>query len=180
MADKPAKPAPEAAPAAAGAPPKKSKKTVIIVAGVMVLEAVLIFGVVKMIGGKPKAAEATQLHGKEQADALATVEILLVEEKFQNMQTGRVWIWDAAIALKVRQKHKEFVEKELERRKSEVKEAVAMIFRRATHSQLKEPGLETVNRQLTALVQQTFGTDAEGHDRVERVLIPRCRGFPAD
>jgi flagellar basal body-associated protein FliL len=180
MAEKSPKPEAGATPAEAAPPPKKSKKTVFIVAGVMVLEAALVLGVVKLVGGKPKAAEATQLQGKEQADALATVEIPLVEEKFQNMQTGRVWIWDAAIALKVKQKHKEFVEKELERRQSEVKEAVAMVFRRATHSQLKEPGLETINRQLSALVQQTFGTDPEGHDRVERVLIPRCRGFPAD
>lgn len=168
----------EAAPESAA--PKKSKKTPIIVAAVMVLEAALVFGVVKMVGGKPKAAEAHQIEGQAEAEALSTVEIAFVEDKFQNMQTGRVWIWDATIVLKVKQKNKEAVEKELERRKSEVKEAVAMIFRKATHAQLKEPGLDAIGRQLTALVNQVFGVDAEGRDRVDRVLIPRCRGFPAD
>lgn len=152
----------------------------LIVGAVMVLEAALIVGVVKFVGGGAGSAQAHQIEGQAEASALATVEIPLVDEKFQNMQTGRVWIWDTTIVLKVKQKNKEFVEKELERRKSEIKEAVAMIFRKATHAQLKEPGLDAVGRQLTALVNQIFGVDAEGRERVDRVLIPRCRGFPAD
>ncbi|MBM4108081.1 MAG: flagellar basal body-associated FliL family protein [Phycisphaerae bacterium] len=178
MAAKPDKaPTPEPPSEAA---PKKRSKTPIIVAAVMVLEAVLVFGVVKVVGGKPKAAEAHQIEGQAEAEGLTTVEIGLVDEKFQNMQTGRVWIWDATIVLKVKQKNKDSVEKELERRKSEVKEAAAMIFRKATHAQLKEPGLDAIGRQLTALVNEVFGVDAEGRERVDRVLIPRCRGFPAD
>lgn len=172
--------APVAEPAPAAPPPKKSKKILVIVGAVMALEAALIFGVVKFLGGGAESAQAHQIEGQAEAEALATVEVPLVDEKFQNMQTGRVWIWDAAIVLKVKQKNKEFVEKELERRKAEIKEAVAMIFRKATHAQLKEPGLEAISRQLTALVNQVFGTDPEGHERVDRVLIPRCRGFPAD
>ena len=68
----------------------------------------------------------------------------------------------------------------LENKAAEIKEGVAMIFRRAQHSQLKEPGLETINRQISAYVNQAIGKDAEGHERVVRVVIPKCRGFPGD
>lgn len=167
-------------PPATPAPARRKSKAPLIVGAVMVVEAALIVGVVKFVGAGAGSAQAHQIEGQAEASALATVEIPLVDEKFQNMQTGRVWIWDTTIVLKVKQKNKEFVEKELERRKSEIKEAVAMIFRKATHAQLKEPGLDAVGRQLTALVNQIFGVDAEGRERVDRVLIPRCRGFPAD
>jgi hypothetical protein len=125
-------------------------------------------------------AEAKSLEGHERQDLEATVEVPLLEEKFRNMQTGRVWIWDTAIVLKVKARNQEFVEKELEKRSAELHEGVAMIFRRAPHSQLKEPELATVNRQVTAYVNQIIGKDSEGRDRIERVVIPRCNPFPTE
>lgn len=159
---------------------KKGAKTPIIVAGIMIAEAVGVFMVAKMTS--PKAAEAAteaSIAGEHGADPSATVELALMDDKFQNMQTGQVWIWDAEIVLKVKTRHEEAVSKVLESKGSEIKEGVAAIFRRAQHSALKEPGLETINRQLLAFVNQMVGKDGDGHDRVERVLIPRCRGFPA-
>ena len=176
--------------AAAGAPsappeqatPKKGLpiKTVGIVAAIMALEAVGVFFFVSATGHKPQDAGAQTIHGAEQADLDATVEIPLVEDKFQNMQTGRVWVWDAEIVLKVKARNEKYVTTELERRSAEVKEGVAMIFRRAPHSQLKEPGLETVNRQLQSYVAEVLGKDPDGKDRVDRIVIPKCKGFPAD
>jgi hypothetical protein len=82
--------------------------------------------------------------------------------------------------VKVKKKNEAIVAEQLKRREAEIKEEVSRVFSRAQHSQLKEPGKETLNRQLTALVHKIFGTDAEGTPRVERVLIPRCRGFATD
>lgn len=166
-----------------GEKPAKKKppiKTIAIVAVIMVIEAVAVFMVVGMTSKKPAEAEAKELHGAEKEDHDAQVEIPLVEEKFQNMSTGRVWVWDTALVLKVKKKHEEFVAEQLEIRAAEIKEGVALIFRRAQHSHLKEPGLETLNRQLLAYLNNVLGPDAEGLNRVERVLIPKCKGFPAD
>ncbi len=42
------------------------------------------------------------------------------------------------------------------------------------------PGSETLTRQLTAMFDEFFGPDPEGHSRIERVLVPVCDGYPAD
>lgn len=177
-----AKEAPAEAKPDAAAPAKKGLPVKMIgaVAVVMVVEAGAVFMIAKATGPKhAQAAEAT-LHGASQNDQEATVEIPLIEEKFQNMQTGRVWIWDTEIYVKVRKKNEEYVTGVLDNRSAEIKEGVAMIFRRAQHSQLKEPGMETINRQLSAYISSIIGKDADAKDRMERVVIPKCRGFPAD
>lgn len=166
---------------AATAPKKKSPVKAIAIVGVlMLLEAVGVFVVVGMTSKKPAEAEAKGLAGHAEADKEAQVEIPLIEDKFQNLSTGRVWVWDSSVVLKVKKKNEEFVTEQLEARAAEVREGISMIFRRAQHSQLKEPGLETVNRQLLAYVNKTLGADADGLNRVERILIPKCKGFPAD
>lgn len=183
MADKEAKKAP--APAAEGeAAPAKKKggpKTAIIVAALMVVEAGAVFMVAKMTS--PKAAHAetevtTEGHGEVSEDA--TVELPLIEERFQNMQTGQIWVWDTEIVLKVKKKNEEAVAAVLESKAAEMKEGLSAIFRRAQLGQLKEPGLESLNRQLFTFASQMVGKDAEGRERIDRVLIPKCRGFAAN
>jgi flagellar basal body-associated protein FliL len=180
MSDKDERKKSEASDAAPTAPAKKGLPVKLIgsVAALMVVEAVGVFFFVSAMSHQPQAAEATQVAQGE--DMEASVEVPLLEDKFQNMQTGRVWVWDTSIVLKVRARNQEGVKKELDRRKAEVAEGIAMIFRKAPHSQLKEAGLEAVNRQVTAYLNQVAGKDTEGRDRIERVVIPRCKGFPAD
>lgn len=175
-----AKPNAEGTPSAAPAKKGPPIKMIGIVAVVMVLEAIAVMAVVGMSAKKPTEAQAKELHGEAHADQEAQVEIPLIEEKFQNMSTGRVWVWDASVVLKVKKKNEEFVTAQIEARDAEFKEGISMIFRRAQHSQLKEPGLETLNRQLLAFVNNALGPDAEGVNRIERVLFPKCKGFPAD
>lgn len=176
--DKDKKSAPDAGDAAA-APAKKKPpiKVIGIVAGIMIVEAALVYVLVGKMKG-PATVEAKQVEGHAD-DGKALVELPLIEEKFQNMQTGQVWIWDVAVYLKVRQKHADSISAELEARQAEIKEAIATLFRKAQHSQLREPGLETLTRQLTAYVNKIIEPDAEGKSRIERVLIPKCKGFAA-
>lgn len=165
------------------APKKKGGKMIPVIAALMVVEAAGVYFIVSTINKKPAAAQATELkEGKEHKDD-EMVEIPLVEDHFQNMQTGRVWLWDASIAIRVKKKNAEKVTKKLQERAAEINEGIATIFRRATNSQLKEPGLETVNRQIQTYLDQLVGKDNENGETVnliDRVLIPRCRGFPAE
>lgn len=174
----------EAAPAegaAAGGEKKKGSKLPIIIAAIMVVEGAGVYFLVSMLGHKPADAEAHQVEGSgDAALANSQVEIPLIEDKFQNLSTNNVWLWDASIVLKVKKKHEPEISKLLEERNAEIKEGVAMIFRKATHNQLREPGLETLNRQLSAFVGKIVGNDHEGNPIIERVLIPKCRGFQAD
>lgn len=178
MADAKDKPAakPEggapAAPAKGGLPIKMLG----IMAVLMIAEAGGVYVLVGMSGSRAATASA-EIKGAEQADLGQSVEIELIDEKFQNLQTGRVWIWDTQIVLKAKKKNQKFLEDELEQRNAEIKEGIAQIMRRAQHSHLREPELTTLNRQLTAYVDKCFGPDADGNSRIERVLIPKCKGF---
>lgn len=183
MADKDAKKAHAPAEEGEAAPAKKSggPKTAMIVAALMVVEAGAVFMVARMTS--PQAAHAatevtTEGHGEVSEGS--TVELQLIEERFQNMQTGQIWVWDTEIVLKVKKKNEEVVAAVLASKGAEVKEGLSAIFRRAQLGQLKEPGLESLNRQLFSFVSQMVGKDAEGRERIERVLIPRCRGFAAN
>lgn len=183
MADKEKKPdaaAPEAAPAEAKAKKGLPIKVIAIVAVIMVLEAVAVVFVLGMLGG-PKKSEAqvdpATLHHDESNEIQ---EIELVDDKWQNLTTGRVWIWDVAVVIQVKNKNVERVEKVLEQRGNQIREGVGQIVSKAQHAQLKEPERQSINRQIAAYLEKVVGTSDEGQSLVERVIIPKCRGFPAD
>lgn len=169
------------APAEGAAESKKRPpiKVLAIVGGLMVAEAAAVYMFVGMTGSGTKSASA-EIHGAAEAELQQPVEIALVDDKFQNMQTGRVWMWDVQIVLKVKKKNEEFISGELGKREAEIKEGVAQVMRRAQHSHLREPELTTLNRQLTAYLDTVFGPDADGETRIERVMIPKCKGFQVE
>jgi hypothetical protein len=179
MADE-KKSAPEQKPDGAAATKKKLPiKAIVVVAGIMIAEAAGVYVLVGMSGPKQVAAES-EIHGLDQAHGQQTVEIDLIDDKFQNMQTGRVWMWDMKIVLKTAQKNEAHISGELEQRASEIQEGIAQIVRRAQHSHLKEPDLVTLTRQLTAYADKVFGHDAQGNSRVEKIMIPKCRGVDVE
>ena len=158
--------------------PKKgfSAKMLAIILGIMAVEGVGIFLFVTMMSGTPQDAAAELI--TDEADPEALVEVLLTEEQYQNMTSNQVWIWEAEIYLKVRRKNQDFVQGQLEQRSAEIQEGITQIFRRAKLTELREPDFRTGSRQLTALINDVFGTDADGLPRVERIVIAKLRGFP--
>jgi flagellar basal body-associated protein FliL len=175
-----APPTPEAAPEAAPEKKKPPIKTIGIVAALMIAQGVGVYMIAKMTSPKPAAADV-QVDASAKSDHESFVEIPLIEEKFQNLQSGRPYIWDVSIVLKVKAKDEQFVTELLQKQANEVKEGIALIFRRAPHTQLMEAGLETLNRQIYAyLNNDVVDKDAESKPRVYRILIPKCKGFPAD
>lgn len=105
MSDKPKEAAPaEAAPAEA---PKKGGmpvKTIAMVAVMLVLEAALIIGAMKMFG-KPSEVKAVNVEEAHHDDSQTLVEIPLINERFTNASSGRVWMWDTEIIIQSMKKH---------------------------------------------------------------------------
>jgi flagellar basal body-associated protein FliL len=163
----------EAPPAAKGG---LSIKLLAVIGAIMAIEGVGVFLFVTMMSGAPKDAAAEIVSDEEDPEAL--VEIMLTDEQYQNMTSNQVWIWEAEIYLKVRRKNQEFVQGQLEQRSAEIQEGITQIFRRAKLTELREPDFRTGSRQLTALVNDVFGNDADGLPRVERLVIAKLRGFP--
>lgn len=172
--------APSAAQADASTKKKPPVKLIGIVAVLMAVEAAGVYLFVGMTGGQAKSAEA-HVEGAEERAAQEMVEIELVDDKFQNMQTGHVWVWDVAIVLKAKHKNEKHITEQLAKRSAEISEGITQILRRAQHSQLLEPELTTVNRQVGAYLDTIIKPDdSTGTSRIERVLIPKCKGLQID
>jgi len=107
-------------------------------------------------------------------------EIQIISDKFQNLTTGKVWVWDIDVFVQVKEKNAQRVEKVLEQRAAEIKEGLNQIVSRAQHAQLKEPERQSLNRQFTSYLDKVVGQDPDGKSLLDRLLIPKCRGFPAD
>ena len=159
--------------------PGGSKKILLIVVAIMVLETIGVGAFIFLSGGSPSVAEADIIgDAADSPDSL--VEVQLVAERFQNMHTGRAWQWEAEVFIKVRKKDEERVTEELERRRAEITAGVGELIRKATHSHLREPELQTLKRKLETYMGEVFGVDAENETRVTQVLVPKLRGTPAD
>jgi flagellar basal body-associated protein FliL len=160
----------------------EKKKNPLILFGVvgvlMLLEAVGVYVLVTMTSPDSTSAMVDLENGADEASRLT--EVLLVEDRFINISTGRVWQWQATIYLKVADKNLERVQSDMEKRQAEIKQGVAEIIAAAQDRHLREPGRETVKRQLTAYVNEVFGHDGEGAPRVASVVISRWLPSPMD
>lgn len=181
MSDKKEKPKDSAPAPDAAAPAKKGLpiKTIAIVGVLMAAEAGAVVMVLGMFGG-PKHSDAATPKELVHDDSEELQEIEIVSDKYQNLTTGRVWVWDVSVFVQVKNKNAERIEKVLEQRKAEISEGLGQIVSRAQHAQLKEPDRQSINRQFAAFLEKTAGGDADGKSLIERVLIPKCRGYPAD
>jgi flagellar basal body-associated protein FliL len=182
MSDKKKESAPAEAPKEEAKPAKKGLpiKTIGIIGAIMAIEAGALFFVLGGLGGPKKSEAAVDPKHVEVDESQEVQEIEIVSEKFQNMTTGKVWVWDISLFVQVRQKNAERVEKVLEQRGAELKEGLSQIVSRAQHAQLKEPERQSLNRQFSAFLEKVVGMDADNKPLIDRVLIPKCRGFPAD
>jgi flagellar basal body-associated protein FliL len=165
---------------------KKKKGGVKVIGVVAVLMALEGAGLFFALKGGPAKSEAGEVHVNLEDDpSLRTEEILVVEDQFQNLQTGTVWIWDVSVYAEVKSKNFDQLDEILERRSAAVREGISQIFSRAQHAQLKEPDRLTLNRQITSFLHKLVEEDApatgttEHTQLIDRIVIPRCRGFPA-
>jgi len=151
-----------------------------IVGVVMLIEAGALFFVFKSMKPKPTNADVHAVVVANPEGEKST-ELKVLEEKFQNMQTGKVWFWDISVFVQIKQKHAENVKKRLEARAAEINEEVSRLVARAQHAQLKEPDRQTLSKQVSAVVMKMFEpADEKAEVLIDRVIIARCRGIPFD
>lgn len=154
-------------------------KTLLLIFGLLAGEAAAVF-VIATIWATPPEVQAGGVKQIEMQNLEQIEEILIVEDRFPNHQTGRVWLWDTEVQVQVKKKHLDFVQRVLEERRAEIKTGISQIWRNAHQRHLTEPDLATLNRQTKTYLDEIFGADSEGEQRIQRVLLPKCVGFPAD
>ncbi|WP_428386535.1 hypothetical protein [Mucisphaera sp.] len=165
---------------AAEQPKKLPMKTIIAVAAVVIIEAVVIVGIFMFAGG-PETVEADIRAADEAALAEMPAEVLVVAEKFQNTRTGRAYLYDTEVYVVVKARHQAIVEQRIDTFRAQISNAMATIFRRAEPSFLLEPDLSTLRRQIHAALDEQFGRDEEtGKSYIDQVLIPKATQFRSD
>ena len=178
----PRKEPPKPAESPAEAPPVRqgglSLKLVIVILGIMLAEAGAVVGVLSLTG--PSSTHAAEETGLDVNAGEQTKEIMVISERFQNLQSGRVWQWEIELWLKVKTKHADQVQTRLENHKAEIQQEINNIISRAQHAHLKEPGHETLLRQLTKVMERFMTPDGQEAPLFETVLLPKVRGHPGD
>jgi len=174
MAEAPPKPEADKAPKK-----KLPLKTLAIFASVMLLEGGVI-ATVFMLSGQP-----AQVKGESAADLVAQqgekpVELMVIEDRFQNTKTGRTYLYQTEVYVVVKQKHKDVLSKRIEAMQAQIKDEIGLIIRRAEPAHLLEPTLATLKRQVNAKLDELLGPDEAGNSRLEKVLIPKVTQYRAD
>lgn len=197
MSDKPEK-KPEAAKADAAAPSPEAKekpakgglltKMPVLLGGVMVIEAAVLFAGFKMFGSKPKAADAAILatadggesSGGENGTAKKskTVEVPVGDYKALNRTNGRTFLYDLSIYVVVKAENEQKATDAFKDGKALIEDRIRTIIAESDPDKLgggSEPGLETLRRQVKYQLGRIVGDGM-----IEEVLVPRCIPYRTD
>jgi flagellar basal body-associated protein FliL len=194
MSDKPEK-KPDAAPAAAAAPAgdkpaEKAKggllgKMPVLLGGVMVIEAAVLFAGFKFLGSKPQAAPGAEMvsaegdkAGKGKAGEKKTVEIQVVDFKALNRANGRSILYSTSIFVVTKADNEDRVKESFKDNKALIEDRIRTIIAESDPEKLdgaSEPGLETLRRQVKYQLDGILGDGV-----IEEVLVPQCIPFRTD
>jgi flagellar basal body-associated protein FliL len=178
-------------------------KTPVLMGGVMLIEAVVLFAGFKFLGGGgPRSAAGAELvsedpsasgeHAAEGAgtkegepgnkgaaiDKRKSVEVQILDFRAPNKQSGRTFLYDVTISAVTKAEYKDRVEATIKEREALIKDRVRTIIAQLDPEKLggaSEPGLETLRRQVKYQLDEIIG---EG--MIDEVLVPRCIPFRTD
>lgn len=197
MADK-AEKKPDAAPTDKKDAPKTSAgglmtRTPVLLGGVMLIEAAVLFAGFKFLGGGPASAGASAVLAPDQSGGSASdpnssgtptldrkklVEVQVLEFRAPNKVNGRTFLYDVSIYLVTNSQHETVVRETIDARKALITDRIRTIIAQSDPEKLgggSEPGLETLRRQVKYQLDEVVG---EG--MIEEVLVPRCIPFRTD
>jgi flagellar basal body-associated protein FliL len=188
------KPDDKAAAAAAPAPAEKKhapaaggmlKSTPMMLGAVMILEAVVLFGGFKFLGGGAKTAHADtsaeepgeggEAKAGAKGDKKKFAEVKVVEMRAPNRRDGRTFQYDVSIYARTKGESKEKLEGAITDNAATIQDRIRTIIGQCDPEKLgggSEPGLETLRRQVKFQLDEILG---EG--LIEEVLIPRCMPY---
>jgi flagellar basal body-associated protein FliL len=169
-------------------------KTPVLLGGVMLLEAAVLFAGFKFLGGGPApvagaelthdgAAQGEGSHGdgtksSATSDAKSFVEVEVLSFRAPNKQSGRTFLYDVSIYVVAKADKEALVKKTFESRKALITDRVRTIIAQSDPEKLgggSEPGLETLRRQVKYQLDEIVGEGV-----IEEVLVPRCIPFRTD
>lgn len=160
---------------------KKRSKTFIVIAVILVVEAVGIIGGMHFFGG-PSEADARdpmQMAGVPDEDKIT--EIKIVNTRLPNSKTGVTYLYDTEIYVQVKRKYADRVNDQLEQFQNEIRAELTALWRTSEPESFREPRLESLTRKVYALLNDRFGNDPEtGEPIINKCVIVMGTGFRVD
>jgi len=175
-------------------------KTPVLMGGVMIIEAAVLFAGFKFLGAGAKSAEGANVahldtegesghgdgHGGGHGEGAATptvdkkkpVEINVLDFKAPNKRSGRTFLYDVSIYLVTKHEYAEQVKQTIKDREALIKDRIRTIIAQSDPELLgggSEPGLETLRRQVKYQLDEIVGEQV-----ISEVLVPRCIPFRTD
>jgi flagellar basal body-associated protein FliL len=180
-------------------------KLPVLLGGVMIIEAFVLFAGFKMIAGGPAPAAGSDIeltehgaggaHGAEgghgdapavddhgnpikKVDPKAPAEVEVLSIRASNRQSGRTFFYDVQIKIITRASHEEKVKSSIAAKAGLIQDRIRTIIAQSEPAKLQgevEPGLETLKRQVKYQLDEIIG---EGF--VEEVLVHCCVPFRTD
>lgn len=148
-------------------------KTLLVILAVMLLEGAGIVGFMMMSSG-PSEVSGDTLQAELDAQQNKLVEVLVVEERFDNLNSGRTILYDTGIYVKVKKKHEEKVKMNLKESVATIKSEIGQIIRQSEVAQLNEPTKSTLTRRVKKMMDERFGMDESDEPIIGQVLIVKC------
>ena len=168
----------------AGATPAKSGgiKTMVVVGGLLILEAAVFAALFVVFLREPSTSTAALLEPNESEDAaMVEVPLKVVGERLGNRKQGTLFIYDTEVFVYVRARNRDRMEAEIERLSADLRAEIRGLWRTSDPRHFEEPGLETLTRQVTALISERAGTDpVSGEPYILRAVVSMMPGFRAD
>ena len=172
---------PEETPAPETTAKKSPIKTVILVFGIVVIEAVAIIGFFKMTEPDPVSAAHNDGAIIEVDELDKIVELRVIDARLPNNKAGVTYLYDTQVWLQCKQRYADQVNDVLDRHRNEITAEVTAIWRTSDPRHFEEPKLENLTRKVSALIDARFGIDPElGQPFVTKSLIVMQPGFRID
>lgn len=157
------------------------KSTMVMIAAILLVEAIVVVGVMRFISGPAPVDAAAIADMSEVLGDERIVETLVLHAKLPNARTGITYLYDVEIFVQTQEKHVLRIERELEQFSNEIRAAIGAIWRTAEPHHFHEPNLETLTRNVCNLLSDRIGLDsATSEPVIRKCVIVMGTGFRID
>ncbi len=160
---------------------KSPLKLMIVLGGILAVEAVVIIGAMLILGGPPdvEAAEVPAVMMAPEEERI--VEILVLDAKLPNNKSGMTYLYDTEIYVQVKKRYSDQVDEELQQFRNEIKSEITAIWRTAEMRHFQEPRLESLTRRIQSMLSDRFGVDLQRDQPIiSKCVIVMGMGFRID
>ena len=158
-------------------------KTPVLLAGVMIIEAIVLVAGLKMFGGSPKQATGAELTDKGEpagkgekggaADKKKLTEIHVVDDfRALNKANGHTYFFEITVVVLAKGEAADKIKTAIDDRGALIKDRLRTIIAESDPDKLgggADPGLETFRRQVKYQLDEIIGDGL-----IDEVLVPKC------